>query len=194
MFRKVIFVLMGLALTFGAACGSSSTAGSGSPSPAEPSPSALPSSSAVPVSYDPCVLMTSQEATALTGVSYGAGREDTANALKECIYGYQTADVLTIGIVQAPDLATAQADEAQAQALLQQAANQGLPVTQIQGIGDAAAEVQASRSTGGTTINLCAIYVLKGTIFFTISDVALNRAAPSSEALHGQASTVLSRL
>jgi hypothetical protein len=194
MFLKVIFMLFGLMLAVCTSCSSSPTSGSTSPSAVASSPSPQPSTIPTPVSYDPCILMTAQEATALTGVSYGAGKEDVANGLKECIYGYQTADVFQIGIAQAPDLATAQVDEQEAEAVLQQAANKGLPVTQVQGIGDAAAEVQGSLSRSGTTINLSAIYVIKGTIFFTINDVAVSRAAPSNAALQGQASTVLSRL
>lgn len=193
MFRKVIIVLLGLALTAGAACGSASTAGT-SPSPAEPSSSPSPSASPTLVSYDPCVLLPPSEATALTGISYSAGREDVANALKECIYGYQTTDVLILGVAQAPDVATAQAYEAAAQADLQKAGAIALNVTQIQGVGDSAAQVQTSGTIGGGQINVCGIYVLKGATFFTISDVALNRAVPSSDTMQKQALTVLGRL
>jgi hypothetical protein len=139
-------------------------------------------------------LVTAQEASSLTGVNYGPGTDVTANGLKECIYGSQTLNVFTIAIAQAPDVATAQADEAQAQALMQQAANNGLPVLQVQGVGDAAAEVQGSFSKGGATISASGIYVLKGAIFFEISDVAINHAAPSAAAIQAQAVTVLGRL
>ena len=197
MFRKMTFVFLGLALTIGAACGSSTTGATGTPTPvgALPSASVLASAApAQPVSYEPCALVTVSEATSLTGVNYGPGVDQTLNGLKVCIYGYQTTDVFEIGIAQAPDLATAQADEAQAQAQLQQAANNGLPVLQVQGVGDAAAETQGSISSNGTTFSASAIWVLKGTIYFGISDIAVNRPAPSAAALQAQALTVLSRL
>jgi hypothetical protein len=96
--------------------------------------------------------------------------------------------------VQAPDLATVQTDEALAKAALQKSAGTGLTFVQLQGVGDAAAEVQASGSRNGTTISLCGIYVVKGTIFFLITDVAVNHAVPGNAALQAQAMTVLSRL
>jgi hypothetical protein len=196
MFRKMsVMSLVLLLLSLVAACGSSPTATTGTPTPASASPSASNSpASGTPVSYDPCVLVNAQEASTLTGINYSAGLEQLDNATKLCIYGNQTTDVFNIGIAQAPDLATAQADEAQARAALQKAAAGGLNFTEIQGVGDAAAVVQASRSTNGTTIALCGIYVLKGTIFFFITDVAVNHAVPSNADLQGQAMTVLSRL
>jgi len=192
MFRKLTFVSMWVLLSVVSACGSSSTASTGSPTPASPSPQA--SASATPVSYDPCVLVTVQEASTLTGVNYSPGLEQPANGEKQCIYGYQTTDVFAVGIAQAPDLATAQADEAQARAFLQQTAGNGLTFVELQGVGDAAAVVQASRSANGTTLAICGIYVLKGTIFFFISDAAANHAVPNNAALQAQAVTVLGRL
>jgi len=196
MFRKMIVALSGLPLFVAAACASTTTADrSSTPTPTISGSSTSPTAqvSGIPVSFDPCVLVNAHEASALTGVNFRAGKEQLANATKLCIYGYQTTDVFSIGIVQAPDLATAKADEAQAKADLVKAAAHGLPFTQVQGVGDAAAEVQASESLNGTTIALCGIYVLKGTIFY-VTDVAVNHAVPSNAALQHQAATVLSRL
>jgi hypothetical protein len=195
MFRKLSFVMLGLLVSVVAACGSSPTGSNpGTPAATTVSQAASPLASAAPVSYDPCVLVTSQEASALTGVNYGPGRPDMANQIKECIYGYQTTDVFIVGVLQAPDLATAQAGAAQAQALAQQAAGNGLTVTQVQGLGDAATEAQGTFSASGTTLNVAGVYVLKGTVFFMITDVAANRAAPGTAALQAQATTVLGRL
>jgi hypothetical protein len=192
MFHKLSFLPMCLLLSVVSGCGSSSSVSTGSPSPASPSPQ--PSANATPVSYDPCVLMTAQDASTLTGVTYPSGMEQTANGIKECIYGYQTQDVFLFGIGQAPDAATAKAYATEAEAQFQQAANGGIPVTQVQGVGDAAAVLQGSYSANGTAVNASAIYVLKGAIFFGMSDVAVNRAVPTSSALQAQALTVLGRL
>jgi ABC-type glycerol-3-phosphate transport system substrate-binding protein len=189
MFRRMKFVLLGLLVSVSAACGSSTTAGTDSPTPTSPSPSV----SAKPVSYDPCVLVTAQEASTLTGVNYGAGMEQ-ADTEKRCVYGYQTTDVLMVGIVQAPDLATVQAQEAEARAALQQQAGQGLNFTELQGVGDSAAVIQSSKSVNGTTLAVCGIYVVRGTIFFFIADVAANHAVPNNAALQSQAIVVLGRL
>lgn len=193
MFRKMSIALFGPLLFLVAACGSTTTADLSTPTPAT-SASPTAQASGTPVSYDPCVLMNAQEASTLTGINFPAGRDELENATKLCVYGYQTTDVFSIGIAQAPDLATAKADEALAKAALVKAAAHGLAFTQINGVGDAAAEVQASESLNGTKFALCAIYVLKGTTFFFISDVAVNHAVPSNAALQGQASKVLGRL
>lgn len=66
-----------------------------------------------------------------------------------------------------------------------------------EGVGQARAEgrnVHASRSANGTTLSLCGIYVVKGTIFFFITDVAANHAVPNNAALQAKATTALSRL
>jgi pyridoxal/pyridoxine/pyridoxamine kinase len=190
MFRKLTFVSMWVLLSVASACGSTTTASTGSPTPTSPSPSA----SATPVSYDPCVLVNAQEASTLTGINYSAGMEQLANATKLCYYGSQTTDVFQVGIVQAPDLATVQAQEAEAKAALQATAGSGLAFIDLQGVGDAATVVQASKSVNGTTLSLCGIYVVKGTIFFFITDVAANHAVPNNAALQGEAMVVLGRL
>jgi hypothetical protein len=120
--------------------------------------------------------------------------EQLANATKLCYYGSQTTDVFQVGIVQAPDLATVQAQEAEAKAALQATAGSGLAFIDLQGVGDAATVVQASKSVNGTTLSLCGIYVVKGTIFFFITDVAANHAVPNNAALQGEAMVVLGRL
>ena len=193
MLRKLTLVSIWLLALVASACGSSPAANTGSPTPASPLPSASPSASAKAVSYDPCVLMTAQEASTLTGVNYTAGLEQS-DAQKRCVYGYQTTEVLMIGIVQAPDIATVQAEEAQARAALQQQAGQGLNFTELHGFGDTAAVIHVSQSVNGTTLALCGIYVVKGLIFFFITDVAANHAVPSNSALEDEATKVLSRL
>jgi len=192
MFRRMKFVMAGLLVMVSAACASSTTAGTGSPSPA--SPSSQPSASATPVSYDPCVLVNVQDASALTGVNYPAGTETLENATKVCLYGGQTRDVFEFGIVQAPDLATVQSEEAAAKAALQKQAGPGLSFTQIQGVGDTAYELQGSQTSSGTTIAVSGIYVVKGTIFFFIADVAVNHSVPTSAALQDEAMKVLGQL
>ena len=194
MIRKVSFMLLGLALTVGAACGGNSTAGAtGTRTPAATS-SPIASASAAPVSYDPCVLMPASEAQALTGVSYTAGKLDVSNNTKRCIYGSQTANVLTIGVLQAPDQGTAQAGKAQFEADLQSNAGGAYTVTQVQGIGDAADEAEGSVSTNGQTISGSAIYVMKGLVVFFITDLAVGKSVPSSAALQGEATTIVGRL
>jgi hypothetical protein len=170
-----------------------------SSTPQQMAATSAPQSAAAPTSLDPCQLVTSQEASSLAGTSYGAGREETTpGGGKICIYGYQTTNVFTVEVAQAPDVATAQAAKAQfladLQSKLQQVANEGLNVTQLPNFADGAVFAQANISLGGQTISGSSIGVLKGTIFFGFSDLVVGHGAPSSSAMQSQAQTVLGRL
>lgn len=182
---------------------------------AQPSPSAIPtatatpaptvasSATAAPTSLDPCQLVTAQEASSLTGATYSAGKpETTEGGAKMCVYGAQTLDVLMVLVTQASDPATAQADwsqeEAKAKSALQgnaQGANINVNVTDTTISGaDKAAVVQGSGSFSGHTVQVSAVYLLKGSTFVAMSDLAVDRAAASGEALQTQAQTTLGRI
>ena len=192
-----------LALT---ACGGSSqTSDNPSPSPAStPSAVASPSSPTL-ASLDPCKLVTAQEASKLAGAAYGAGVEETAdNGAKECIYGRQTLNVFIVMVNVAADPATAEADwaktEADAQAGLEklastEGASLGLHAGKITLPGaNEAATASAGGPIGGHTLNVSAIYVLKGAVFFMFSDLLLDKPAPAASALAAEAGTVLTRI
>jgi uncharacterized protein DUF3558 len=171
---------------------------------AEPSASTSASASevaqatAVPTSIDPCQLVTPAEATTLTGAPFTAGEEGTgANNVKTCTYG-QEGVVLTVVAAVAPDEATAKANEAATKADLEKNAP-GLPikVEELPGFapGVDAAVASGSMSSGGLSYAGIAIYVLKGTEFFAITDIAtLSGQAPTSAQLQDQAKVALGRL
>jgi len=162
---------------------------------ASPAPSLSALATGVPTSLDPCQLVTSQEASQLAGVSYGVGEEGTTSGGgKRCVYGANTLNVFTILVAQAPDVATAKAGKAEAEAALSQQAGNSVSFTEIPGLGDGAAYMVGSVTVAGKTIKGSAIYVLKGTIFFGFSDLALSGATPTAAAMQAQAQTILGRL
>jgi hypothetical protein len=170
----------------------SAEASSGASGPAMPSE---PNATGVPTTLDPCQLVTAQEASQLAGVTFGAGKEDTTQGYgKICTYGSATGNDFNVIVGQAPDVATAQAAEAEAEAQIKEQAPVGVTTTQISGLGDAAVFLSISESVGGQTINGSAIYVLKGTVFFGLADLAFGKPAPSQAALTTQAQLVLSRV
>jgi hypothetical protein len=205
----VALVLAGLVV---GACSSSTAtaAGTGTPAPTSvapaatstpaatdtPAPSSEPSlATGVPTSLDPCQLVTSQEASQLAGASYGAGVEGTTSGGgKTCVYGGQTLNVFTVIVGQAPDVATAQAGKAEAQAAILQQAGKGIAFTELPNFADGAAYLVGSFTVSGQTLNGSAIYVLKGTVFFGFSDLALGHPTPTSAALQAQAQVILGRL
>jgi uncharacterized membrane protein len=158
-----------------------------------------PQQAAVNTPLDPCILISSQEASTLAAASFGQGKENTTpDGFRSCTYGSQTTNVFTVDVVQAPDKATAQADKAQfladLQAQVQQLTDQGLNITELPNFADGAVMADASLNAGGATINGRAIGFLKGTVFFGFSDLVVGGAAPSSDAIQTEATTVLGRL
>jgi hypothetical protein len=137
--------------------------------------------------------VTQSEASSLTGVSYGPGREEQepgADGEKRCIYGYQTTNVLTVAVVRAASQAQAQSVK---NTLLTEAdkalGGTSLAPSAVSGVGDAADAINGHDGP----IDFSGIYVLSGTWGFMIVDGTLS-TAPSTSAMSAQAKTVVTRL
>ncbi|MEA2607446.1 MAG: hypothetical protein QOI00_2203, partial [Chloroflexota bacterium] len=104
-----------------------------SPSQAPADASAGPT--AVPTSIDPCQVISADEAGQLAGVTFGAGKGTTTEGnARICTYGSSTLNVFSAVVAIAPDVATAQAAEAAAQADLKASADKlghDVTVTQL---------------------------------------------------------------
>lgn len=199
-------VLMLAAVLMVVACGGTDqTANNPSPSAASsPTPSA--SAAGTPAALDPCQLVTQSEASQLAGgTKFAAGKEETTSGgAKLCDYGGQTTDVFLVEVAVAPDAATAQADwaqeETQAKAGIQQlvaesGANVNLNAADISISGaDKAAAATANGSFAGHTLGVTAIYMLKGAVFVTFSDLARDKPVPTSANMQAQAQIVLTRI
>jgi len=179
------------------------TGGQGVPDQAVDDQTEVQPASATPL--DPCVIVTTAEASALAGTTYAAGIEQaTDGGSRMCVYGYQTPNVFMVLVAQAADAATAQAnwdlEQARVQSLIQAnlppGVNVDLNVSQDAGLQgyDDSATVSGSRTIGSRTLNASAIYLLKGPTFVSYSDLLLDTPAPTTDALAGEAQTVLTRL
>ena len=198
MFKRALLLT---AFLVASACGGSNQAAN------NPSPSGelTPSASAAPANLDPCQLVTQQEASQLAGASFAAGKEETTSGgTKICTYGGQTLNVFLVQVAVASDAKTAQADwvqeESEANAGIQKlVADAGGSVTlnaadiSLSG-ADKAAALNATATISGQPVNIAAIYVLKGAVFFTFSDLVLGKAGPTSAAMQAQAQTTLTRV
>lgn len=186
---------------------SSVTAGSApassSASAAAAASSAPASQSGVATSLDPCQLVTSSEASALAGTTFGPGKEETNGSNgKECVYGSQTTNVFTVEVGQDPDPAAAQADwskeRARAQRLLTKKLPAGISLTvntkDVSGLGDRAAVATGSASAAGQAIGFSGIYLLKGATFVGFQNLLLGHAAPSASAMEAEAQKALARV
>jgi Protein of unknown function (DUF3558) len=213
--RKVLIVLAGAAALGVTACSGSGSAGvdtgsgggGSSPSAAAATASAAPdaasSSSSVATSLDPCQLVTSSEASALAGATFGAGREEkTKGGGRICVYGYQTTNVFTVEVGQDKSTSDAQKqwskNEAKARSLLQRKVPAGFSVhvqtADVSGLGDRAATVYSKDNIAGHKFGISGIYLLKGATFVAFQDLLLGSSPPSTSALQAQARTTLSRV
>jgi hypothetical protein len=189
-----------LALALSACGGSGGSAaatvgGGGSSAPATtPATTAVPSGSGVVPAVDPCQLVPPDEASRLAGASFGPGVEQQESDTKQCVYGAQMTNVVTVSVIQAASEAQAQAAKQQLLADIQQQAHGAFTVTQMPDFADGAVEGRASVPVNGTTFAASAIIVLKGTIAFGFSDLVFGHDAPSNGSLEGEATTVLTRL
>jgi hypothetical protein len=161
-----------------------------------PAPSSEASlATGVPTALDPCQLVTSQEASQFAGASYGAGVETTTSGGgKICTYGGNTVNVFEVIVGQAPDVATAQAGKAEAEAAIAQQAGGALAFTELPTFADGAAYVSGTISISGQDFSGGAFYALKGTVFFGFSDLAVGKPAPTLATLQAEATTILGRL
>jgi hypothetical protein len=174
----------------------------GASAPSSAAPAAAPSQSAAAISLDPCQLVTSSEASSLAGTTYGSGQEETGNGRKRCVYGSGTTNVFTVGVAQAQDSATAQADwtqdQSEAQAAVEQKLPSGVKVTldtqNVTGLADRAATATGSTSIDRRAVGFSGIYLLKGATFLAFQDVQLGNAAPTASAMQTEAATALARV
>jgi hypothetical protein len=165
-------------------------------STATTAPTSAPQQAATPMSLDPCMVIPSSEASSLAGVTFGQGQEETDGT--RCVYGANTPVVFNVDVLQAPDVQTAQQNKqafiADIQSQAGQLASQGLTVTEVPDFADGAVQAELSLSYGGQSISGSAFGFIKGTVFVGMSVVARGQAAPSIDALKGEAQTVMGRL
>lgn len=185
----------------GSAATPSSASAAAAPSSAPSSAPASQSGAATPL--DPCQLVTSSEASALAGTTFGAGKEEAnGNNGKECVYGSQTTNVFTVEVGQDPSPTAAQADwskeRARAQRLLTKKLPAGISLSvntkDVSGLGDRAAVAAGSASAAGQTIGFSGIYLLKGATFVGFQNLLLGHAAPGASAMEAEAQKALARV
>jgi Protein of unknown function (DUF3558) len=208
--RKILIVLAGGAALGVTACGGSSPAagtGGGSAAPVAAATSAASSAGASSQSgaaspLDPCQLVTSSEASALAGTTFGPGREEKTGGGKVCVYGYQTTNVFTVEVGQDKSASDARAqwsrEESQARSLLKNKVPAGISVhvrtADVDGLADRAATVYSKNQIAGHMFGISGIYLLKGGTVVAFQDLLLGGAPPSTSALESQARTTLSRV
>ncbi len=166
----------------------------GAPSPTPPpptSPAAAGSSTtgghAATATTDPCQLVTAQEATALTGASYGPGTERATGAGKTCVYGGSTKNVFMVDVFQGSSGQLRHVRNNVSAEITQGGQVTPIPVP---GLGDEATAYEVTSDV----FNGASIFVLKGTAAIYLVDEVSGGQAPTTAALAATARTALGRL
>jgi hypothetical protein len=172
-------------------------------SAAAASPAAPSSQSAVATQLDPCQIVPAAEASAVAGTTFGAGREEPSGTDgKRCVYGSETTNVFSVIVGQADTAVDAQADYSQEEADAQSAITKQVPsgvkfseqTQDVSGLADRATVVNGSVNMGAESVAASAIYLLKGAVFLSFSDVVVGSSAPTASALEAEAPKALARL
>jgi hypothetical protein len=169
-----------------------------SSSPTDPPPPSSPTSSpkGTQNTFDPCRLVTQSEASAMAHSSFGPGKEEGNNIRHECVYGAQTANVLSVIVLTGASSGDAQAEWNQLLAEAQQGVSQApanmIHLTHGAGIGDRSEWVEADLSQIG--VQARGLAFLKGSVGVYVIDLVRCAAAPSRDAMTAEAQIVLSRL
>jgi hypothetical protein len=181
------------------------TASAASSAATSPAASATPASSqsGVATSLDPCQIVPAAEASAVAGTTFGAGKEEpNGTDGKRCVYGSQTTNVFSVIVGQADTAADAEADYSQEEAAAQSAITKQVPsgvklneqTQDVSGLADRATVASGSVNMGGASIAASAIYLLKGAVFLSFSDVVVGSNAPTASALEAEAPKALARV
>jgi hypothetical protein len=186
---KMIYVAGATALLIAtvAACGS------GAPSPTPTGPAATNSATsghAATTTTDPCQLVTAQEASALTGASYGPGTERAAGLGKTCVYGGGTKNVLMVDVWQGSATLLQQVRDQVTAEIEQGSDSAHIDPIPVAGLGDSATAYAVS----GAPFNASSIFVLKGSNAIYLVDEVTGSPAPTTAALTATARTALGRL
>jgi hypothetical protein len=163
------------------------------PSTQASSPSAA---AAKATSLDPCQLVTRDEASSMTHANFGPGLEQRSSGARRCVYGSQTANVLTVFVASATsdDAAKASWDQllAQAQQGLSDAPAGSVKLTPESSIADRAEWVELDLSA--LDVSARGLAFLSGSTGVYMIDLVRGGAAPSRSDMTDQANTVLGRL
>jgi hypothetical protein len=165
-------------------------------SSAPPSTKASRAAGATRTTLDPCRLVTREEASTMSHASFGPGLEQGPSTARRCVYGAQTANVLTVVVAAASSDADAQAhwDEllTEAQQGLSEAPAGSVDLTPQSGVGDRAEWVELDLSA--LHVSARGLAFLGGSVGVYMIDLVRDGAAPSRPDMTDQANTVLGRL
>ena len=139
---------------------------------------------------DPCQIVTQQEASALTGVAYGAGKQLQGALSKSCLYGAGSKNVFRVDVVQGTiDQIHQYRDQVTAEIQSGDADGGHFTKSPVSGLGSEATAYTLS----GSVLNVTSLFVVKSTVaLYLVNEVA--GTPVSATALTDTARTALARM
>jgi hypothetical protein len=144
---------------------------------------------------DPCKLVIQDEASTMTHARFGPGQEQGNKIRRECVYGGQTTNVLTVFVIQAASTGDAQAGWDQLLAQAKQGAGQAAHLVHLSpgtGIGDRSEWLELDLPQ--IDVAGRGLAFLKGDVGVYLIDEVRGGSAPTQDAMTAEAQTVLDRL
>jgi hypothetical protein len=174
----------------------SSTVATPAASSAPPSTKASIAAGVKRTTLDPCRLVTQEEASAMTHANFGPGLEQGPSTARRCVYGAQTANVLTVVAAAAPSADAAKAHWSQLLAEAQQGLSEApagsVKLTPESSIADRAEWVELDLSA--IHVSARGLAFLDGSTGVYLIDLVRDGAPPGRSDMTDQANTVLGRL
>jgi hypothetical protein len=191
LFPLCVLALLGCLVT---GCGSTTSTpsptvsphgGGGTPSTPTPTSGGGGGSTLPPTTINPCTLLSDEQASTLTGATYGDGKEDAAGPDGHlCVWSDDAShSSVTVGVISAPSQAIAQ----QAFALAK-GDQSGFAFTSVTNLADQAYIARKSEST----TDLSGLYAIDGSTYFFVA--TLGGTSPTDGALRVAALLVLGGL
>jgi len=132
-----------------------------------------------------------QEASALAGITFGAGVEKTiATNNQQCMYTSQSSFTFTVGVIQASSPAEAQSSMQAAIASIESQTDFAVNVIQLPTFADGGVEVQG----GASGASVGGIYAIHGSVAFGFVAFGINHSVPTNAAMLPTATVMLGRL
>ena len=185
--RPIRVAVAGLLTATLAACGPNASA----PTTAGTPTSAAPNNSGAggPTTLDPCQIVTQQEASALTGVSFGPGKQLQGALSKSCLYGAGSKNVFRVDVVRGTIDQVHQYRDQVTSEIESGDADGHLTKSSVSGLGDEATAYTLS----GSVLNVSSLFVVKGTVSLYLLNEAAGTPVPTA-ALTDLARTALGRI
>jgi hypothetical protein len=185
-----VVAMAGLLIAALAACGPDTSAPAGAGPATSASADNTGGGAGAPTTLDPCQIVTQQEASALTGVSFGPGKQLQGALSTSCLYGAGSKNVFRVDVVRGTiDQVNQYRDQVTAEIETGDADGGHLNKSSVSGLGDEA----TAYTLTGSVLNVSSLFVIQATVALYLVNEVAGTPVPTTQ-LTNEARTALSRI